>query len=634
MSKRDIEVLDYLKAHAYKWTSAKELAERFECTTRTIRNVVARLNNEYDGCISSGRNGYKFDKSAEPTTISISTSDERSTKLLMALIHDGSHGINLYDYADKMFVSDAVIRNDINKLQKKIENYAVRIQGNEFNYRLIGTERAKRKLILGILYGEANFQDNVRKSIQKLIEDIPLVDLQKIIKQAAQIKGLEINNYALNNIVLHFAIALQRIQQGNDIPESDNVVELPMEQAVVQEIATQLKENYNIELPNPEKQQLAILFVGNQGAVNGKHAVKIETFIQPKIKMALKAALHEAEQNYFLDLSDEDFFTKLAIHVQNLYRRFSVDHFNRSTSLLDIKTTYPLIYDISVYLAVSLNQKLGITFTEDEITFIALHLGAYLEQKNKQQLLKVYLVTDAYEDIRVSLINKLKYLYTDEIDIFSVASLLNDKVARQADLIISTIQSVHQSDKPVLLVHPFLTQADQALIRRQIGIVKQSKFMPKLINQIQKYMTKEVYVADMDLTSRQAILTYLLDLLKQKKYIPDKFGTAVDKRENMSSTGFPSGVAIPHAFRMDALKSFIAVYRCSRPIMWQNQSVKIIFLIGINRKDAQQFNDIFETLVNVLSEPINVNKLAETISYQQFLDVLKEQLQTENVGEL
>ncbi|MFC6295291.1 BglG family transcription antiterminator [Lactiplantibacillus daoliensis] len=634
MSKRDVEVLSYLKAHVYKWTSAKELAERFECTTRTIRNVINRLNNEYDDCISSGRNGYKFNKKSSTTAVKVSTSDERITKLLMALIHDGSQGINLYDYADQMFVSDAVIRTDINKLQKKVESYDVYIQGNEFNYRLIGSERAKRKLILGILYDEANFQDNVRKSIQKLIEDIPLVDLQKIIKKAAQTKGLTINNYALNNIVLHFAIALQRIQQGNDIPESADTVKLPTEEAVVSEIAVQLKRNYGIELPNPEMQQLSILFVGNQDVADDHAVVNIETLIQPRIKAALKAALHEAEQNYFLDLSDEDFFTKLAIHVQNLSRRFAVDHFNRSTSLLDIKTTYPLIYDISVYLAVSLNQKLAITFTEDEITFIALHLGAYLEQKNRQQLLKVYLITDVYDDIRKSLVDKIKYLYSDEIRIFSVSSLVNTETASQADLVISTVHSIHQLDKPVLMVHPFLTQADQSLIRRQIGVAKQLKFMPRLINHIQEYMTENVYFDDVDAMSRQDILTYLLGALQQQKYISDGFGQAVTKRENMSSTGFPSGVAIPHAFRMDALKNFIAIYRCSKPVMWQSQPVKIVFLIGINRAGAQQFNDIFEALVNVLSEPINVNQLAETTSYEQFLNLLKQQLEMENVGEV
>lgn len=44
-----------------------------------------------------------------------------------------------------------------------------------------------------------------------------------------------------------------------------------------------------------------------------------------------------------------------------------------------IKATYPLIYDIAVFIAQELNHDYNITLTEDEITFIAFHIGAYFE---------------------------------------------------------------------------------------------------------------------------------------------------------------------------------------------------------------------------------------------------------------
>ena len=123
--------------------------------------------------------------------------------------------------------------------------------------------------------------------------------------------------------------------------------------------------------------------------------------MNPKIIEVLEEVLQKVEQIYFIQLKNKEFFNKLAIHLQGLYDRSNVEAFTRNSRLWDLKTGYPLIYDISVYISSFIQERLNIWFTEDEISFIALHLGSFLEsQRTEQQPFLLLLVVEDYHNMR------------------------------------------------------------------------------------------------------------------------------------------------------------------------------------------------------------------------------------------
>lgn len=110
---------------------------------------------------------------------------------------------------------------------------------------------------------------------------------------------------------------------------------------------------------------------------------QLQQIVNPKIIEVLEEVLQKVEQIYFIQLKNKEFFNKLAIHLQGLYDRSNVEAFTRNSRLWDLKTGYPLIYDISVYISSFIQERLNIWFTEDEIS-LSLYILAHFWKVSEQ----------------------------------------------------------------------------------------------------------------------------------------------------------------------------------------------------------------------------------------------------------
>ncbi len=186
-------------------------------------------------------------------------------------------------------------------------------------------------------------------------------------------------------MVLHFAISIERIRQGHSLKKSLNrdSAQRNAEFLIAEEISNKLAQQYDIHFSHAELEQLSLLFIGMQNeTLMSEKSQQLSNFVNQKIITALQDVLTEVEQTYLVELHDEEFFNKLAIHLQSLYYRSHYETFTRNSSLLDLKTAYPLTYDLAVYISSLIQDRLDIWFNDDEISFIALHIGFFLKHKN------------------------------------------------------------------------------------------------------------------------------------------------------------------------------------------------------------------------------------------------------------
>ncbi|MBU5584896.1 PRD domain-containing protein, partial [Enterococcus sp. S181_ASV_20] len=73
--------------------------------------------------------------------------------------------------------------------------------------------------------------------------------------------NIQINQYSLNNIVLHFAISIERIRQGHSLKKSlnENPAQNSPEFLIAEEISNQLAQQYGIHFSHAELEQLLSL---------------------------------------------------------------------------------------------------------------------------------------------------------------------------------------------------------------------------------------------------------------------------------------------------------------------------------------------------------------------------------------
>ncbi|EGP8637949.1 BglG family transcription antiterminator, partial [Listeria monocytogenes] len=597
-----------------------------ECTTRTIRNNIYKINEVTPNLINSTKQGYQINLNIPFEFQSESDVTERKSKLLLELIKNSTKGVDLFELADILYISEVTLKKDIQQLKNELKEADVKIVISKDRIKLIGKERAKRKYMISLLYEEGGYRESIKSRIQEMIEFVSIDKLQNIVKEVLAQESITTNQYSMMNIVLHYAISIVRIQQGNTLIETQKTLirKHSKEYEISKKIAKILSEEYQIHFSEAETKQLGLLYVGlqNEQSANANHG-ELDQFVDKKIIDALKIVLANVEETYLIDLQNEQLFIKLAIHVQSLYYRSRYKAYTRNLSLLDIKTSYPVTFDIAVYISSLLQEKLAIDFNEDEISFIALHIGSFLESENRDYLrLEIGLLVDDYHDLRTNMLKKLRARFENEA---TIELIENEDYEENFDIILTTNRDVALEKAGSIFIHPLLTTKDIKKITSRIQTKK--KILENNIRgqQIDRYIVRSLYSNQIDpseLTPAK-IREQMISKMEKQTFVTPEFKEKVEKREQMAPTSFPSGIAIPHSIKNDALQSGVSIMTLQEPIYWNDVKVKIIALVAISKKDATEFNDFFEKFVEIVSEPINTKRLSMVESFEEFIRKLK-----------
>ncbi|EIQ7388179.1 BglG family transcription antiterminator, partial [Listeria monocytogenes] len=575
---------------------------------------------------NSTKQGYQINLNIPFEFQSESDVTERKSKLLLELIKNSTKGVDLFELADILYISEVTLKKDIQQLKNELKEADVKIVISKDRIKLIGKERAKRKYMISLLYEEGGYRESIKSRIQEMIEFVSIDKLQNIVKEVLAQESITTNQYSMMNIVLHYAISIVRIQQGNTLIETQKTLirKHSKEYEISKKIAKILSEEYQIHFSEAETKQLGLLYVGlqNEQSANANHG-ELDQFVDKKIIDALKIVLANVEETYLIDLQNEQLFIKLAIHVQSLYYRSRYKAYTRNLSLLDIKTSYPVTFDIAVYISSLLQEKLAIDFNEDEISFIALHIGSFLESENRDYLrLEIGLLVDDYHDLRTNMLKKLRARFENEA---TIELIENEDYEENFDIILTTNRDVALEKAGSIFIHPLLTTKDIKKITSRIQTKK--KILENNIRgqQIDRYIVRSLYSNQIDpseLTPAK-IREQMISKMEKQTFVTPEFKEKVEKREQMAPTSFPSGIAIPHSIKNDALQSGVSIMTLQEPIYWNDVKVKIIALVAISKKDATEFNDFFEKFVEIVSEPINTKRLSMVESFEEFIRKLK-----------
>ncbi|HHP9926858.1 TPA: BglG family transcription antiterminator, partial [Listeria monocytogenes] len=585
-----------------------------------------KINEVTPNLINSTKQGYQINLNIPFEFQSESDVTERKSKLLLELIKNSTKGVDLFELADILYISEVTLKKDIQQLKNELKEADVKIVISKDRIKLIGKERAKRKYMISLLYEEGGYRESIKSRIQEMIEFVSIDKLQNIVKEVLAQESITTNQYSMMNIVLHYAISIVRIQQGNTLIETQKTLirKHSKEYEISKKIAKILSEEYQIHFSEAETKQLGLLYVGlqNEQSANANHG-ELDQFVDKKIIDALKIVLANVEETYLIDLQNEQLFIKLAIHVQSLYYRSRYKAYTRNLSLLDIKTSYPVTFDIAVYISSLLQEKLAIDFNEDEISFIALHIGSFLESENRDYIrLEIGLLVDDYHDLRTNMLKKLRARFENEA---TIELIENEDYEENFDIILTTNRDVALEKAGSIFIHPLLTTKDIKKITSRIQTKK--KILENNIRgqQIDRYIVRSLYSNQIDpseLTPAK-IREQMISKMEKQTFVTSEFKEKVEKREQMAPTSFPSGIAIPHSIKNDALQSGVSIMTLQEPIYWNDVKVKIIALVAISKKDATEFNDFFEKFVEIVSEPINTKRLSMVESFEEFIRKLK-----------
>ncbi len=616
-------ILNYLKSNEY--ATGKQLALLCQVSERSIHNYVSEINSNEKIILSSSKGYYlnrevplEFDENPI-------TQAERIFFIVQKLLRNGN-SVNSLSLTEELFISEATLSKDLQILKKELNQYDLNLKRKTGYLYLIGDEKDKRDFIREMIVrnqGGDSFQalnydfidgDN---NISATIREIVLEGL----KQA----NLFINDYSLSNIVLHLSITVNRLLNNNTLMSTtfNDFKNFPDELKAADYICTKLAQIYGISFPENEVEQIAFLLITKTSNIDfySLQQKDIATIIGTSYYRMAEDIIEKVYENFYLDISDEEFLLKFSLHLKNAMFRAGNNYSERNVIFENIKFTYPLVYDVAVFCAMEFKKMTGLNLSEDEISFLAIHIGSVIEQKNKlSRKVKCILIYPKYYDYHRNVLVKLNNHFGEDMEIVSTISMADNIPNIEYDLIISSVK-LDLPDKEVVLISQFPTDSDYERIRNRINKIKEEK-KGTSSSGMATFFSRDLFEIDRCFADEYAAIDYITDKVIALGLAPQAFKEAVKERERSASTSFDNLTAIPHTIEVSANKTFGYVIINKKPMKWGRYDINIIILIGISRFSSIDFTELYPKLLDVFDDPDKVQQIINCTSYDEFIRCL------------
>ncbi|MFY0936753.1 BglG family transcription antiterminator [Clostridioides difficile] len=625
-SKKEL-FLNFIKTQ-HDWIDSSTLANYLNVSTRSIRKYVNEINSN-GAFILSSKKGYKVNLNTNCQTkidSSENISPDNRLNLILKELIVNSNGINIFDLSEELFVSPATIEGDIVKANKFIGSYNLKIKQSKFLLKLIGNESAKRKLMSSIIFKETGSDFLSLFDVQKIYQEYNLTKLKENIIYILKKYNLFINEYAINNILLHLMITIDRIKKNNyiDSVEVVNYIDNNVDINIAKDISNFLESEYNITLTSAELYYLVFQLTNKTTVLNYNQmdTKSLSNYIDEHFVKLTKKIIKNVYDLYLIDLSDEEFVVKFTLHVKNLISRAKNNQVLRNQIPQKLKDSYPLIYDISVYICNQIQTLENVDIDEDEISYISLHVGSFFDrQKLLEDKVLCALITPNYYDLQFKIVRDLEKRFNESIEIIQIFSdTHNLDFDNKVDMVITTLPINDRCLIPFVYVNPYLNRKDYDNIQSKFIQIKDRKNILTVQNHLEMYFSESLFMKNIYLDSAKDYIKFMGNILYENKYVKPNYIDDVLIREKMSSTAFNNNVAIPHSMKMDALKTGVCLIVNDKPVKWGEEKVQIIAMIPINEKEKEKFNYIFESFIEILSEWNNVKELTKADNYSSFMN--------------
>ena len=135
------------------------------------------------------------------------------------------------------------------------------------------------------------------------------------------------------------------------------------------------------------------------------------------------------------------------------------------------------------------------------------------------------------------------------------------------------------------------------------------------------FFEKELFHIYNDIENKEDVIHRLCESLYYKGYVDQQYEGLVLAREQIAPTAYGSMFAIPHAVKKAGFATRIAVALLDKPIDWNQQKVRLVFLFCLTKERNEEFDLLFEKLVGLLDESKKVRELLKCKKYEEFLEL-------------
>lgn len=521
------------------------------------------------------------------------THSQRRIKILLRLL-DGEH-LSYQQLSEEYFVSRSSIANDISAIRKIFGKEQLKLSFDNSGTFFEGTEVQVQRILKRVTL------ENVAQAFKNQVLDKELFyEVNTRLKFAIESKQIEISDSYLENIVISITLLIQRSRAGFEIRSISHnqfgKIFLEFNQyPLIVELLQELENNNIYVFSQAELQYLTHLIVASGLKLFVKADIipqKFRTQVQQLIKIISDGLQNDLTQDAILE-------ENLTIHLYQLIIRLEAQSNVVNPLIEEIKSMYPTVYGVVWFGLNDFSKPYGISLTDDEIGFVAIHFQAAIERKRKLNKILFVCPNGIGSSLFVSAKIRRILPNIDSIETASSESLEHMDLT-DVDFIVSTVDLLPQK-RPVVRVSPMVTPRDMKRIMNQYIDIVIEKDVTERVNvditmDIKDKISQNIYFEN--LRTKQAAIDFLFE--KQNFISRDKqkvLKDAVWEREKLQSTYLDNGFALPHGNPKLVEQTNVSILILDKPIDWGLEKVDIIVLLLISQEDTKQVESIMELVM-------------------------------------
>ena len=630
MNARQIFLLEFLlKQHEY--LSANQLAEKYGVSTKTVYQDIDKLNDFFDEgelksrIVKVPRKGIKLSADEErkkihslllvnkhESGVQDFSPEYRESELIKRLFINQEE-LDIYDFAEEMYVTESTVHRDIDKLEKNLGQFNLKIRIKHDQLFVDGDEW------------------NIRKALQSYVIQVQSLGREENIERFFLEKDIEICNEAISRLsqkyhhqfseeyscllLVECLIFKKRTDHNNFLNERTSNLINDLNHLEVYFFSGELLEsiiNKSFSEISPyeiEAMAYSLLAYG--------FSIQSADYIQ-SIDHQVNELIQKVSNLLSLDLSkDNHLKLMLSNHISKMIFRLRNQIYITNPALEEIKKQYSSLFNV-IWIAIrGLSKYYEINISNEELAFIVIHFQLAIEKIVKP----LNIVVICQNGIATSelIMSKLHKIFDSDAKITNInARELDFYDLSNIDLIISTI-ALPEVTVPVIEVSPILTKDEIESIRSfysehmtdNYTLMRTSLDGRKFNLESLQTLIKKPYLIRETMKSKKECLEKMIKECDSSNRKNKEFKESILERETLGSTSVYTGVALPHCDPRFVEQSELIIMTLDKPINWGKNNVKLIILIAVAENDIPIFKDSLIALYSVIENQELMNELVQ-----------------------
>lgn len=650
LTKRQRRIIMYLMEQNQYCTISK-LASQFRVSTRTIRydlnsiedwlsrNRITLLKKPGKGIkIGNIENKKQIIDKAISNIEQIVLSIEERRYLILIYLFLTKGNITIKELSDKLYVSKNTIISDMDYLENILKINSIQLERKpHYGISIKGNELHLRKYFIRLIndWIEKNYLGN--QGINKLFSDLIIDDFINLVESYGKQMNVKYTEEAKKELLITLLVSVKRLLLRKLIEVRSQEINLESkEYKIMKNILENITNKYKAKFNESECAYLTKIFVGAKRRNEDKTQLLEE--VDFEVTPIINSIIQDIYEYLGLDLSEDvEFNNALKIHLQIAVYRLKNNLEITNPLTEKIKYTNPFIFDITKKIIAKCEGIVGTEFPDDEIAYIAMHIGATFERHKQSGFMPRVLVVCGSGLATSNLLKTRLNIMLPEIKLIGPVAINEvDEIIKEnsIDFIVSTTKLSIRKPR-VIVVNPLLENEDIYKLKTLIFKTTKKKQLMYLSKQSISETQEKIILKDI-LDKESVILNYSCKDWRQgikvaskplldKKCITNEYVEAIIKA--VEELG-PYMVIIPEIVLAHAspekgvFREGMSLLTLKEPIYFADKNreiVKILIVFCTDKLDRHI--DILSRLVRILEKEENINILKDAKKYEEIINL-------------